>query len=361
MYVKRLQVKNFRNYEAASVTLSQGINVFEGMNAQGKTNLLEALYLLCVGRSMRTPRDRELIRWETDRAAVKAEIVKRYGSDEVEIVIDKTLNKCVSVNALPLTRLGELMGVCLGVLFSPEEIKTVKESPSERRRFMDIALSQMSKNYFYLLNRYNKVLAQRNKLLKSPRVDESALDVWDLQLVETGAGLVKSRRGFLQQLLPHAQRIHAYLTDGKETFTLSYEGTAGEDLQSIKASFHEQLKRLRASDLKLGFSHCGPQKDDMAIAANGIDLRSYGSQGQQRTAALTLKLALLELMKAFTGESPVLLLDDVMSELDSLRRRRLLELIPSYQTIITCTELPELDGDESVTRFRVENGNVFPA
>lgn len=360
MYVKRLQVNKFRNYESGSVELGEGVNVFEGMNAQGKTNLLEALYLLCVGRSMRTVRDRELIRWQCERAAVKAEVVKKYGSDSVEIVIDKTLNKCIMLNGMPLTRLGELMGAVLGVLFSPEEIKTVKESPSERRRFMDIALSQMSKNYFYLLNRYNKILAQRNKLLKSPNAEESALDVWDMQLVDAGAGIIKSRRGFINSLCPYAKQVHAFLTDNKEEFGLSYEGAQGGSMAEIKQSFYEQLKRTRAADLKLGFSHCGPQKDDMKVSANDIDLRTYGSQGQQRTASLTLKLSLLQLMKEHTGESPILLLDDVMSELDSVRRTRLLQLIKSYQTIITCTELPELDGDTSVRRFKVEDGRVYP-
>lgn len=360
MYVKRLQVKNFRNYDEAVIELSDGVNVFEGRNAQGKTNLLEALYLTCVGRSMRTPRDRELIRWQCERARVTAEVVKKYGSDTVEIVLDKAVNKCVTLNGLPLTRLGELMGVVLGVLFSPEEIKTIKESPSERRRFMDIALSQLSKNYFYRLNRYNRTLSQRNKLLKSPRVEQAALDVWDKQLIEAGSGLVKSRRGFLKRLLPFAEKIHAFLTEGREVFELSYEGAEGESEQQVTESLSAMFKHCREQDLRLGFSHCGPHKDDVKISCNGVDLRAYGSQGQQRTAALTLKLALLELFKEYTGESPILLLDDVMSELDSVRRRRLLELIKSYQTVITCTELPELDGDLSVRRFKVDNGTVTP-
>ena len=358
MYVKRLQLKDFRNWETAGVALFEGLNIFEGRNAQGKTNLLEAIYLTCVGKSMRTSKDKELIRWEHERARVRTDVVKRGGGESVEIVLDKAVNKCVSVNGLPLTRLGELMGTILCVLFSPEEIKIVKESPSERRRFADIALSQLSKGYFYRLNRYNRTLSQRNKLLKSPRLDPNVLDVWDIQLVEAGAGIVKSRRGFIDRLLPLAQKVHSFLTDGKETLSLKYEGAAGEDIEAVKKSFADMLALSRESDLKTGFTHIGPHKDDVAIAADGVDLRTFGSQGQQRTAALSLQLALLELMEDFTGEKPILLLDDVMSELDEVRRMRLLEFISPYQTIITCTELNGLEGQTNVTRHKVVSGTL---
>ena len=358
MYVKKLQLKDFRNFAGATLTLSNGINVFEGRNAQGKTNLLEALYMTSVGKSMRTPRDKELIRWETDRAYVRTEVEKRGGSESVEVVLDRSVGKCVSVNSLPLTRLGELMGTVLTVLFSPEEIKIVKESPSERRRFADIALSQLSKSYFYRLNRYNRTLSQRNKLLKSVRPDLAALEIWDMQLAEAWAGIVKSRRGFLARLQPIAGRVHSFLTDSSESLALAYEGAGGAEIPEIKENLLKSLALTRESDLKTGFTHVGPHKDDIGVKANGIDLRTFGSQGQQRTAALSLQLSLLELMSDFTGDKPVLLLDDVMSELDEVRRRRLLELITPYQTIITCTELPELDGREDVKRFRVVAGTL---
>lgn len=358
MFVKTLKVRDFRNWENSEIELSDGINVLSGSNAQGKTNLLEALYMTCVGRSMRTPRDKELIRWGKDRAYVSASVCKRYGEESVEIVLDKSQNKCVSVNRLPLTRIGELMGTVLGVLFSPEEIKTVKESPQQRRRFMDVALSQLSKNYFYALSRYNRILSQRNRLLKSFRPDEDALCVWDMQLAAAGAGIVKSRRGFLARLSPIAKKAHSALTSGEEELLLSYDGEDGLDAESIKANLIKALECTRESDLKTGFTHCGPHKDDLKISVGGVDIRTYGSQGQQRSAALSLQLALLELMTDFASEKPILLLDDVMSELDFKRRERLLELVRPYQTIITCTELPELDGDKSVTRYRVRNGCI---
>lgn len=356
MIIKKVQLKDFRNWRDAAVELGEGINVFEGRNAQGKTNLLEALYLASVGKSMRTPRDRELIRWDCERAFVAVDIEKKYGEDRVETVLGKTSNKCVSVNGMPLTRLGELMGMLLCVLFSPEEIKTVKESPSERRRFLDIALCQLSKNYFYRLNRYNKVLAQRNRLLKNPRLDKTALDVWDMQLAAEGAGIVKSRRGFVEKLLPDAKKVHAFLTDGAEDFALVYEGADGYGVEQIQENLMKSLRESRDADLRTGFTHSGPHKDDLKIEAGGADMRTYGSQGQQRTAALTLRLALLELMTAYTGERPVLLLDDVMSELDAVRRKRLLEVIKGYQTVITCTELDELSDGENVRRFTVRAG-----
>ena len=358
MYVKKLTLKDFRNWQGSTIELSDGVNVFEGRNAQGKTNLLEALYVTCVGKSQRTPRDKELIRWDCDRAYVAAQVQKKYGSDNVEIVLSRNVNKCVSVNSLPLTKLGELMGTVLGVLFSPEEIKTVKESPSERRRFVDVALSQMSKSYFYALNRYNKILAQRNRRLKQSKIDPSAIDVWDMQLAAAGAGIVKSRRGFLQRLLPHAKDVHSFITEEKEELSLAYEGASGESVKEIEENMTELLLKSRESDLRLGFTHIGPHKDDVKITADGMDIRSFGSQGQQRTAALSLQLALLRLMTEFTGESPVLLLDDVMSELDCVRRERLLRLIRPYQVIITCTELPELIDDKTVKRFVVDGGKI---
>lgn len=358
MYVKKLQLKDFRNFSSASLELSSGINVFEGRNAQGKTNLLEALYMTSVGKSMRTPRDKELIRWETNRAYVRTDVEKRGGSESVEVVLDRSVGKCVSVNSLPLTRLGELMGTVLTVLFSPEEIKIVKESPSERRRFADIALSQLSKSYFYRLNRYNRILSQRNKLLKTARPDLAALEIWDMQLAEAGAGIVKSRRGFLSRLQPMASEVHSFLTDKSEALSLSYEGEDGAEITEIKENLIKSLALSRESDLKTGFTHVGPHKDDIGVKANGVDLRTFGSQGQQRTAALSLQLSLLRLMSDFTGDKPVLLLDDVMSELDEVRRKRLLEFIAPYQTVITCTELPELDGRDDVKRFKVVAGTL---
>lgn len=340
MYVKRLTLQNFRNYAAETAEFSDGINLLIGDNAQGKTNMLDAIILSSLGKCARVARDKELILWGAERARVSVEAVKRYGEDTVEAVIDKTVGKCVSINGMPLTRLGELMGVVATVLFSPEQMSIVKEAPGERRRFMDIALCQLSKPYFYLLNRYNRILSQRNKLIKSGSA--GGLEVWDMQLAREGARIVKTRRGFLKRLSGFAGAAQESLSGGKEKLELGYEGIAGETAEEIENNFSEALLRTRESDLRLGFTHTGPQRDDISISINGVDARAYGSQGQQRTAALSLKLAELELYTAESGEAPVLLLDDVLSELDPGRQRQLLEAV-RVQTVITATHIsPEI-------------------
>ncbi len=360
MYIKTLDIANFRNYEKQSVTLSDGLNVFMGRNAQGKTNLLEAVCLCSIGRSPRTPRDKELIRWDEKRARVKVEICTRAGTESVDIILDRTENKRVAVNSLPITRMGELMGVVSTVFFSPDEIKIVSSSPGERRQFMDIALCQMSRAYFYALQRYNKILSQRNKLLKSGRATDESLEVWDMQLADSGAKIVKTRRGFVARLAPYADENHKFLTSGAEDLELSYDGLDGETLEDITAEFMKELKAGRERDLYSGFTGIGPQKDDMKIVAGGIDVRAYGSQGQRRTAALSLKLAELDLSKSEKGDSPVLLLDDVLSELDKPRQQKLLMRTAGLQTVLTCTHIDAdvFAGISNVKIFNVESGSV---
>lgn len=336
MVLRRLQLKDFRNYAEQEVTFSDGMNLLMGDNAQGKTNLIDAITLVSLGKCPRVTRDRELIRWGADRARVKAEVEKKYGSDEVEALVDKTLGKCVSINRMPLTRLGELMGMVATVLFSPEQMAIVRDAPAERRRFMDIALCQLSKPYFYLVNRYNRILGQRNKLIKSG--NHAGIEVWDMQLAHEGSRIVKTRRGFIARLSGFAAEAHMRLSGGKEKLELQYEGIGGETAEAIESNFLEELLRTRESDLRLGFTHTGPQRDDIRIGVGGADCRTYGSQGQQRTAALSLKLAELELYAAESGEAPVLLLDDVLSELDPGRQRQLLESA-RVQTIVTCTHV----------------------
>ena len=354
MYIKNLDIANFRNYEKQSVSLSDGLNVFMGRNAQGKTNLLEAVCLCSIGKSPRTPRDKELIRWQQQRSRVKVVCATRAGDESVEIILDKSENKRVAINSLPISRMGELMGVVSTVFFSPDEIKIVSSSPTERRQFMDIALCQISRAYFYVLQRYNKILSQRNKLLKSGRATDDALEVWDLQLAENGAKIIKTRRGFISRLAPFAKQNHEFLTDGEETLDLSYEGIEGETLEEITAAFTDELKKHRERDLTLGFTGVGPQKDDMKISAGGVDVRSYGSQGQRRTAALALKLAELDLYKQEKGDSPILLLDDVLSELDKPRQKKLLARTVGLQTVLTCTHIED-DVFADLTGYKVFN------
>lgn len=358
MYVTELTVVDYRNYTKQTVRFSDKINFIVGKNAQGKTNLLEAVYLCSVGKSARTPRDKELIRHNKDRAYIKSVVKKSYGDDKVEIVLDKNSGKRIVVNGMPISRMGELMGVVSTVFFSPDEMRIVKEAPADRRRFMDIALCQMSRTYFYLLTRYNKVLMQRNKLLKSGAVDD-ALDVWDMQLAEAGSKIVKTRRGFVENLSAVTRECHSYLTGGEETLDLGYESIEGENVEEIKSNFVRALIEEREYDRLRGYTHSGPHKDDIAFKIGGDDIRSYGSQGQQRTASLALKLAEVELVGK-RGEFPVLLLDDVLSELDINRQRRLMEKIKDYQTIITCTHVDSciLGSNEDFCTLYVENGSV---
>ena len=354
MKITRVTLNNFRSYPAAEVELGGGVNVFTGSNAQGKTNLLEAVYLTAVGRSMRTPRDRELIRWGETRARVKVEAEGVTGKRKVEIVLSDKENKRVAVGGAQVTKLGELMGVITVVLFSPDETAVIKDGPAERRRFADIAICQISRAYFYLLSRYNKTLAQRNKLIKS-RADGDTLDIWDEQLARAGAKLIRTRKGFFRRISPLAAAAHEFLTDGKESLTVAYESIEGETDDELYKNLLDRLRRDRDRDLMQGFTHSGPQTDDFAAVIGGADVRKFGSQGQQRTAALALKLAQLDLMEEETGESPVLLLDDVFSELDPARQKKLIERLSRCQTIITATHIDPTIEDAFVgaTRFIV--------
>jgi DNA replication and repair protein RecF len=253
--------------------------------------------------------------------------------------------------------MGELMGVVATVLFSPDEIGIIKNAPADRRRFIDISLCQLSKAYFYALNRYNKILLQRNTLLKSGRADENSLAVWDLQLVGEGTRIAKSRAGFVKRLETLAKENHSFLSSDREELTLEYEGITGESSEEIAKKMLDALKQDREKDLKQGYTHSGIQTDDLKVSVNGTDIRKFGSQGQQRTASLSLKMAEVDLYYQEKGEYPILLLDDVFSELDKTRQQRLLEKIKGLQTIITCTHF-EFNGVDDIRYFKVNSGTV---
>ena len=350
MNITRLELNYFRNYLSQKVEFCPGVNVFSGDNAQGKTNLLEAVYFSSLGKSMRTPRDKELIAWNHARGRIKAEVNKRIGTKTVEIVLDNSANKRVAINGMPITRIGELMGVITTVLFSPDEIAIINDTPQKRRRFIDIALCQLSKSYFYCLSDYNKILAQRNKLLKK-NAPLSAIEAWDLQLIKKCALIVRNRREFVRRLEKFAIGNHSFLSDGKETISLFYEGSEGESVDEIEKNFADKLLENREIDYRHGYTHAGAQTDDLAVMLDGMDVRKFGSQGQQRCAALSLKLAEMDLYREEQGEYPVLLLDDVFSELDKTRSKRLAKAISGYQTIITCTHLSE-EIEESLGQYK---------
>lgn len=363
MHITKIQLNNFRNYEAAEIAPCPGVTVLYGDNAQGKTALIEAVILCCTGRSHRTPRDKELIRWEQPYGKVRVEAERADGAHEIELNLNPTARKTVKVGGRVLQRTGELMGHLNGVLFAPEDLRIVKDGPAERRRFVDMELSQIRPGYYYALQLYNRALNQRNHLLREIPLNPSlrdTLDEWDAQLARYGADIMERRRNFVSMISASAEQSHREISGGAERLTAAYRPAvaaeeSGADLQQILL---RALKLARENDIRRGTSGVGPHRDDLALLLSGMDVRMYGSQGQQRTAALSLKLAELDIMRREIGEWPVLLLDDVMSELDPSRRRQLLKRFEGVQTIVTCTDMSDLAEAEIGAAYRIDHGTI---
>ncbi len=343
------------------VDFGDDVNFLKGKNASGKTNMLEAIYLLGIGKSPRTPRDKELIRFDCERAYIKAVIEKKYRSHTIEFVLEKNAKK-ISIDGLPISRLSELVGVFNVVFFSPDELKFIKDSPADRRQFLDISLCQQSKMYFLSLAKYNKILAQRNKLLKTDYKNPSIADmlsIWDTQFAEYGANLILARRAYVKKLCPFAEQTHAELTSNKESLSLQYECCVDASSRAeIVAELISKLRENMDKDLSLFHTSFGPHRDDIKICINDLDARKFASQGQQRSAALSVKIAELSLFEKETGESPVLLLDDVLSELDENRKMKLLNLSCRTQTLITCTNF-DFKLPIAPKQFVIENGKII--
>ncbi len=339
MKIKTLHLKNFRNYTEETFEFTNGINLLTGANAQGKTNAGEAIFLLCTGYSPRANKDKQLVRFGESKATVWCKAETKYGDITVKIDFSADGKKEIHINDVAVLRVGELLGNINSVFFNPTELKLVQESPEDRRRFLNIALSQMSKNYFYALNRYNKILAQRNNLLKDKDKEMiyDTLPIWDMELVKYASRIICDRNDFLQKLTPLAQEVHLELSGGKEQLLLSAESGYTGDIEQVKAELLKDLKNSYEKDMRLGFTTVGPHRDDIKIILNGIEVKTYGSQGQQRTVALSIKLAEAELFNQRFGEYPILILDDVLSELDKSRQKRLINLVDKMQTILTCT------------------------
>lgn len=354
MTVESVKLKNFRNYRLLNLQLSDKINILSGKNAQGKTNLLEAIYLCCVGKSFRG-KDKELILKGQSSASVEVSAQKNYGQHRVKIFLSQTENKKILINDIPVLKIGELLGGINAVYFSPDELKLVKDAPSCRRRFLDIDISQINKNYFYALLNYNKVLQQRNNVLKSNSGSlKGMIDIYDAQLAETGSAIIKSRVEFISSISGDAKSIHKNISKTEE-LDISYQSSFDTE-GDIRENFLNSLKQNRERDLKFGFTSAGPHRDDIKIILNGFDVKTFGSQGQQRTCALSMKLAELNFYKKATGEYPLLLLDDVFSELDSSRRQRLVDYCSFVQTIITTTDdLTDMHNDTTAV-YSVNNG-----
>ena len=338
MEIKSLQLQNFRNYPELYIEFDEKTNIIYGDNAQGKTNILEAVYLSSTSRSHKGAKDKEMIRFGEDEAHIKM-ITRKGGLDHrIDLHIRKNKSKGIAIDGVSIRKASELFGLIHVIIFSPEDLSMVKDGPAERRRFMDLELCQLDKLYTSDLSAYNKVLADRNRMLKDLWVKpeyEEVLPLYDIKLVNFGKHIIEAREKFISRLNDIVKEIHFSLTGGKEELVLSYEPNVRAD------RFEEELMRGAERDRHQKITLTGPHRDDICFLANGIDLRKYGSQGQQRSAALSLKLAEIELVKSLSREYPVLLLDDVLSELDSSRQENLLGRINHIQTIMTCTGLDE--------------------
>lgn len=358
MYIQSLTLKNFRNYKEKTIQFGDSLNVVIGKNASGKTNLLESIYCTGIGKSPRTNKYKDMIRWGNDYAYIKVVIKKNLSTHTIEFSIDNQDKKRIAIDGIPLVKLSEILGMLNIVFFSPDEMKLIKESPNERRRFMDISLSQQNKTYFYSLAKYNNILAQRNKLLKENSNSQSLEQMlygWDIQLAEYGATIIQKRYEFIDKIKIFAQKIHYKLTNNKETLDLEYEcDIKDQDHEIIKKEFLQNLNNNLQKDRNLLYTSFGCHRDDIKITINNIDVRKFGSQGQQRTVALSLKLAEIYFFESQTGEKPVLLLDDVLSELDKDRRKMLMELSTGMQTLITCTDF-DLDVEHNTIPINSEN------
>ena len=357
MYVESVELNQYRNYDSVKVDFSPGINILYGDNAQGKTNLLEAIYVSGTSRSHRGTRDRDLIRFDQDEAHIRLMFWKEDLSHRLDLHLKKKKAKGIAIDGLPIRKVSELFGMLHVVFFSPEDLSIIKNGPAERRRFLDMELSQLDRGYYALMVSYHKLLQERNNLLKqiyyAPSLRET-LDAWDEQLVRTGEAIIAKRDVFVDKIHRMMRELHGSLTGGQEEMEVRYEPSVETYM------FGDKLFEQRERDIQSGTTSVGPHRDDIGFLVNGTDIRRYGSQGQQRTAALSLKLSEIRLIEEITGDKPVLLLDDVLSELDHNRQNYLLDSISGIQTIISCTGLDEfVQGRITLDRIlRVERGTV---
>ena len=355
MYISSLELADFRNIASLHMEFSQGTNILYGENAQGKTNILESLYMLSTTKSHRGVRDRDMIRFGREESHIRSLIMKGGIDYRIDMHLRKNKSKGIAINGQRIKKASELIGILHIVFFSPEDLGIVKNGPAERRRFMDMELCQLDASYLHNLNQYNKTVENRNRLLRDiymfPDLKET-LDVWDAQLVNFGSKIIESRRRFILDLNGIVGEIHGKLSGGREHLSLLYEpNAAAEDLE-------ERLRSSRERDIHMKTTSTGPHRDDFSFMDGEIDLRRYGSQGQQRTCALSLKLSEIDLVKKMIGHRPVLMMDDVLSELDSGRQNYLLNTIGGIQTFITCTGLDEFVNNRFRIDqvYRVENG-----
>lgn len=358
MNIRSIELKNFRNYENLEISFDEGTNILFGDNAQGKTNILEAAYMSGTTKSHKGSRDKEMIRFGEEEAHLKTVVVRGGREYQIDMHLKKNRAKGIAIDKIPIKKASELFGILNIVFFSPEDLNIIKNGPAERRRFLDSELCQLDRIYLADLTNYNKILAQRNKLLKDmiyrPGLSDT-LPVWDMQLIETGKKIIRRRKQFVEELREIVSDIHYRISGGKEELFLKYEPNIDDIF------FEDELSRAKEKDKKLCQTSVGPHRDDLLFSIGDVDIRKYGSQGQQRTSALSLKLSEIELVRQSISDTPVLLLDDVLSELDSSRQNYLLNNISDTQTIITCTGLDEFVRNRfTVNRvFEVIAGHVY--
>lgn len=362
MQIEQLSLTNYRNYEKLELSFSPGINVFIGENAQGKTNVMEAIYVLAMAKSHRTSNDRDLIRWEQEYGKIKGTVKRKYGNLPMELVISKK-GKKAKVNHIEQNRLSNYIGQLNVIMFAPEDLNLVKGSPSVRRRFLDMEIGQISPVYLHDLLTFQKILKQRNTILRENRgkldVHNVMFDVYTEQYIQVAVQIIRKRFYFMDLLQKWAEPIHKGISRGLETLEVSYstlkELHSEQTVEEMEAILEQKLKEMRHREVERGITLVGPHRDDLQFMVNGYDIQTFGSQGQQRTTALSLKLAEIELVKQEVSEPPILLLDDVLSELDDYRQSHLLNIMQGeVQTFVTTTNITGID-HETIRQSKIFN------
>ncbi len=357
MKINKIILNNYRNYKNSTIDFSNGVNFIVGKNAQGKTNLLESIFLSSVGKSPKNSKEKQMIMFNENQSKVELDFTTIAGNKNIKIYLDRTNKKSIKVNNLNILKLTEFVGILSVVYFSPDELKLIKEVPEDRRNFLDISISQFDRTYLYNLLRYNKILKQRNSILKSFDSFDSKVEQLKLftpQLIECAEKIIEKRLNFIENLKNIAKNVHKTITNN-EILDISYSYNI--KLNSIKEDLIHEFDKVLEKEIELGYTCFGPHRDDIIFKINGMDCKYYASQGQQRTVALVVKLSLMEVIKNEIGEYPILLLDDVLSELDQSRQDKLLELVSMYQTLITCTKIPTTNIKYNI--IKIENGSVL--
>ena len=357
MYIKSLELFNYRNYNLSNIKFDEKINILHGNNAQGKTNILEAIYLCATNRSHRGSKDNEIIKFDENESHIKLVVNKDNLDHVIDIHLKSNKSKGIAINQKKIKKSSDLLGLLNVIIFSPEDLNIIKGGPGERRRFVDIELCQLDSFYIYNLTNYSKIVNQRNKLLKDISYNNNlkdTLSIWDMQLISYGSKIIERRCNFINQLNEILYDLHYKLSGGLEKLKIVYVPNVEID------NYENELAINQQKDIRYKQTNVGPHRDDFIFMVNDINIRKYGSQGQQRTAILSLKLAEIELMTRIIKDSPILLLDDVLSELDSNRQNYLLNAIGNIQTIITCTGLDDFVKNQFEVNktFDINNGTI---